>query len=179
VVPQVQILVDEAPDDLTDQAQTMLDIATASVDDPAGFQDPEAQAAFGEFGSAAHTGCGYESVDVSAVDYAFEGVPESVPSGTASIALTNNGNEDHEMVLFRRADGETRPVDELLALPDSEVGDAVTFTAATQASPGDTGYLAADLEAGDYIAVCFLPVGGAPDGPPHFTEGMVTEFSVA
>jgi hypothetical protein len=179
VLPQLEVLVEEAPEDLTEQAQTMLDIAGESVEDPARFDDPAAEAAFLAFGDAVHTGCGYEAVDVSAVDYGFEGLPETVAGGTTSIALTNEGDEEHEMVLFRRADGETRPVDELLALPEAEAGEALTFTAVAFASPGDTGYVATDLAAGDYVAVCFIPVGGAEDGPPHFTEGMVAEFEVA
>lgn len=179
VLPQIEVLVEEAPEELTEPAQTMLDIATESVEDPARFEDPAAQDAFLEYGGAVHSDCGYESVDVSAIDYGFDGVPESVPTGTTSIALTNEGNEEHEMVVFRRADGETRPVEELLALPEAEAGEALTFTAATFASPGATGYVATDLEAGDYVAVCFIPVGGADDGPPHFTEGMIAEFEVA
>ena len=31
---------------------------------------------------------------------------------------------------------------------------------------------------GEYAMVCFIPVGGAEDGPPHFTQGMVQEFIV-
>ena len=179
VLPQIQILADEAPEELAEPAQTMLDIATESVEDPSRFEDPAAQEAFLEYGGAVHTDCGFESVDVSAIDYGFEGLPESVPAGTASFALTNEGDEEHEMVLFRRADGETRPVEELLALPEAEAGEALTFTAATFASPGDTGYVATELEAGSYVTVCFIPVGGADDGPPHFTEGMIGEFEVA
>lgn len=126
-----------------------------------------------------HTGCGYEPVDVTAVDYQFEDVPTTVPAGTVSIALANEGTEQHEMILFRRADGETRPAVELLGLPDAEAEEALAFTQAIVTEPGQTGYGNADLEAGGYVGVCFLPVGGGEDGPPHFTEGMVTEFEVA
>jgi hypothetical protein len=124
-----------------------------------------------------HDGCGYQQLDVTAVNYAFEGVPDSLDAGTTSLALTNDADEMHEMVLFRRADGETRSVDELLALPQGDPALEVVTAAFVQ--PGETGYTTADLEAGGYIGVCFLPVGGAEDGPPHFTEGMVTEFEVA
>jgi hypothetical protein len=179
VLPHIQVLAEQAPEELAEPAQTMLDIGTASVDDPAQFQDPAAEEAFNEFGAAVHTDCGYESLDVTAVDYDFQGVPDSVSSGTTTVALTNDGSEQHEMVLLRRADGETRSVDELLALPEDEAMEALAFTGAAFAEPGETGFLTADLEAGDYVAVCFLPVGGAEDGAPHFTRGMVTEFEVA
>jgi hypothetical protein len=36
-----------------------------------------------------------------------------------------------------------------------------------------------DLEPGRYAAVCFIPIGGGEDGPPHFTGGMVAELEVA
>jgi hypothetical protein len=178
-LPQIQILADEAPDELADAGQTMLEIGTAAVDDPAQFDDPDAEAAYLEYGGAVHTGCGFESVDVSAVEYEYQGLPESASPGTTSIALTNDGTEQHEMVLFRRQDGDTRPIEEVLALPEDEAEQSVTFTGATFAEPGDTGFLTADLGAGSYVAVCFVPVGGAEDGPPHFTQGMVSEFEVA
>jgi hypothetical protein len=42
----------------------------------------------------------------------------------------------------------------------------------------------ADLTSGSYAAVCFIPVGSVDeeteaDGPPHFTQGMKTEFTVS
>jgi hypothetical protein len=134
--------------------------------------------AFGELGAPAHEDCGFEAVDVTAVNYAYEGIPESVPAGPVSFAMTNDGTEEHEMVVFRRNEGETRSVEELLALPEAEVEEAVSFTTATFAPPGGTGYTQSELEPGGYIAVCFIPVGGAEDGPPHFTEGMSAEFEV-
>ena len=48
--------------------------------------------------------------------------------------------------------------------------------------PGSTDYVVADLEPGNYVVLCFLPVGmkamdgPPPDGPPHFMEGMVAEL---
>jgi hypothetical protein len=139
------------------------------------------EAAFGaysEMAAAVHTGCGYEAVDLSAVNYAFVDLPATLAAGTTSFALTNDADEEHEMVLFRLADGETRTPEELLDLPEAEAEEAVTFSGVTFAGPGETGYVAAELEAGAYFAVCFLPVGGGEDGPPHFTEGMLTEFEV-
>ena len=139
----------------------------------------EVLAVYNDIVAPTHTGCGYEEVDITAVDYAFENVPESVPSGTVSFSLANEGDEQHEFILFRRADGETRTVDELLALPEEESETALLFTQAIVTEPGATGYANAELEAGGYVAICFLPVGGGEEGPPHFTEGMVTEFEVA
>lgn len=52
------------------------------------------------------------------------------------------------------------------------------FVTATFAEPGDEGSALVTLEPGDYAMVCFVPVGGGEDGPPHFTEGMLHEFTV-
>ena len=57
------------------------------------------------------------------------------------------------------------------------------------AAPGTEGYTAMELEPGRYMAICFLPEGATPenlpklesgeiDGAPHFTLGMISEFSV-
>ena len=83
------------------------------------------------------------------------------------------------MVMFRKADGETRSFEELFSLSEEEAGDAVQFTTATYSPIGATTYAFAELEPGSYATVCFIPVGGAEDGPPHFTEGMLAEFEVA
>ena len=34
------------------------------------------------------------------------------------------------------------------------------------------------LESGEYAALCFIPVGGAEGGEPHFLHGMLQEFTV-
>lgn len=44
--------------------------------------------------------------------------------------------------------------------------------------PGETKSFVANLTPGSYIFVCFLPVGGAATGAPHFTKGMYGEFTV-
>jgi len=145
-------------------------------------EPPDEDAIFGVYGElsqAVHEGCGYESVDVTGVDYAFEGIPESLPAGPTSFSFTNDGSEEHEMIVFRKADGETRTIEELLALPEAEAESAVVFATATFSPIGETSYTAGDLDAGEYAAVCFIPVGGGEDGPPHFTEGMLSEFEVS
>jgi len=178
VLPLIETLDASGNEATAEPVATMLEVATAAVDDPSQFDDPAAQEAFSEVGGVVHEGCGYAPVEVSGVEYAFEGIPETVEAGPTSFAFTNEGTEEHEMVMFRRADGETRTFEELLALPEEEVGDAVVFTTATYSPIGETTYAIADLEPGDYATVCFIPVGGAEDGPPHFTEGMLAEFEV-
>lgn len=118
-------------------------------------------------------------VEVAAVEYAFEDVPESVPAGMVAFKMANEGEEEHEMILFARAEGETRSFQELVELPEEESEDAVRFVGAAFAPPGADGVVLADLEPGDYAMACFIPVGGGEDGPPHVAEGMLAEFTVS
>jgi hypothetical protein len=47
-------------------------------------------------------------------------------------------------------------------------------------SSGEESYHVVDLEAGTYVAVCFLPDHlGEQTGMPHFMLGMIQEFAVA
>lgn len=129
--------------------------------------------------------CGWASVSFSTVDYAFEDLPETLEAGPTSFELHNDGAEAHELVLLRKNDGVTLSAEELIALPEEEAESMITFLGVAEPVPEDeTSYLVADLEPGDYVAICFIPTGttaldGPPaDGPPHFTHGMVREITV-
>ena len=125
--------------------------------------------------------CVDEVVDVSGVDYAFEGVPETFPAGKSGIRFSNDteNDEQHEFIIFKKADGETRTAEEILNDPAAQEQGPGEFSGAVFATPGVTSGAFLDLTPGDYIAVCFIPVGGGEEGPPHFTQGMVAEFGVA
>ncbi len=141
-----------------------------------------------------------EVVEVTAVDYGFEGLPDEVPAGT-KLSLKNEGAEPHEMVVIRVPDEETRPVSEIVALPEEELGAvfggeptpstvllAATGTTDTPGAVMGDGTL---TEPGRYAIVCFLPVGsddsileseGPPEGgsaPPHVSQGMFAELLVS
>lgn len=164
-------------------------------DDDAGGTDAPAGDATGE--PASDTA---DAVTVTAVDFAFEGVPASAPAGT-SFALRNDATTElHEIVAFRLPDDETRSIDELLELPEEEAG-ALLGEPATViiAPPQEDGFpVVGDgtlTEPGRYVFICAIPVGadpqayldaaeegdGPPDiggGPPHFVEGMVAELEI-
>ncbi|MBA3606206.1 MAG: hypothetical protein H0W46_09600, partial [Acidimicrobiia bacterium] len=98
---------------------------------------------------------------------------------------------------------ETRPVAELIQLPEEELdaimGGAEPATVIV-APPGEAGMpVLGDgtlAEAGRYVVLCAIPVGADPDevaaamqsetggppdlgdGPPHFTAGMIAELVV-
>lgn len=127
--------------------------------------------------------CGWTDVSVLAVDYAYEGIPDTLDPGTAVLSFTNGGQEPHEMVVFRKNDGVTLSAAEFLELPEDQATQNVTFTGAAYAPSGESSSVWFDLAAGDYLVMCFIPVGSTvggeeADGPPHATRGMVAEFTV-
>jgi plastocyanin len=147
-------------------------------------------------------------IEVTGVEYAYQGLPTSVPVGT-ELGFTNAGAEVHEMVLVRVADDTTESIEELLAM-DAEgrdplaeglvemIGESPLF-----AGPGESaeGTLALDRE-GAYVVLCFIPQGLTdmsvleslgPDtdpadvppevqelmaNPPHVALGMLQAFTV-
>jgi plastocyanin len=140
------------------------------------------------------------TLEVEAVDYAFQGLPETVPAGTRLTFTNSSTAELHELVAMRIPDEETRSLEELLTLPESELGAIFGGPPATvllappageQISAVGDGTLA---EPGRYALVCFIPTGadpaaylaeagpdGPPDvagGPPHIVHGMHAELVV-
>jgi uncharacterized cupredoxin-like copper-binding protein len=184
-----------AGEELAPLFQTMADNAPASVaDDVADLNDRAIQPLLEGEGEAfnaddtfeAYTAvvdrsadeCDLEPLAVTAVDYAFQGVPASIPAGTYAMELTNSGSEEHEMILFRKKPGVTQSIEEIVNLPEDQSDSLVEFGGAAFAPPGESGSTLAELEPGEYGMACFIPVGGAEDGPPHFTRGMLAEFTV-
>jgi hypothetical protein len=140
-------------------------------------------------------------VEVTAVDYAFEGVPETLPAG-GRLWLTNVSEvELHELIAFMVPADEERSPEELAALPEAELEGLFTGppAAVLLAPPNDGAQINAVgdgtlTEPGRYVLFCAIPLGADPDaflnappsdgppevegGPPHFTEGMVGEITV-
>jgi len=144
-----------------------------------------------------------ETVEVTGVDYAFEGLPETIEAGTTLTFVNGSDAEFHEMVVIAIPDGEERSVEELVALPPEE-SDAIFASVqpalVTVAMPGEPGMpIVGDgtiAEAGRYAVVCFIPTGADPEavaaamqsatneppelegGPPHVANGMWAELTV-
>ena len=175
-------ITENAPDDLADTADELTTfIEPMTEGDASAFNTDEAFGTYSGFLTGAVASCDFNGVPITAVDYAFEDVPATVEAGTTSFTLTNasTGGEDHEMIVMRKADGVDTSWEELLAMSEEESADKVVFKGAGFAADGgEPGTVLADLDAGEYLMICFLPVGGAEDGAPHFTEGMQHEFTV-
>jgi hypothetical protein len=178
------------------RALAVAGLVAAALALPAAAQSPSAAPSTGPVASAAASPAG-PAITVTARDYLFEGLPTSVPAGT-SLTLTNAGTELHELIVVRKNDGVTQTWDELIALPEGESDQYVTFLGVLIADPGADGAspedgstsILLDTE-GDYLAICFIPEGmtsmaqamaspdpGASFGPPHFLLGMRQEFAV-
>ena len=113
-------------------------------------------------------------IPVTAVEYEFQGVEDELISGQTSFRLDNTGEEPHEFSLAR-INGD-QPLEELLQLPEKQVGKFIENAGRAFAEPGDSDLLELELEPGRYGYVCFIP---GPDGTPHAFLGMSGEFTVA
>lgn len=143
------------------------------------------------------TAGGPQTFEITAADYTFAGVPESVVAGSTLSLTTEPGGEPHEVVAVALPETETRPAGELVALPDDEFGALFAEEAAlvTIALPGTTdtpGPVVGDGtldEPGRYLLLCTFPQGTsvadveAATGPlegdqRHYTLGMFAELRV-
>ena len=98
--------------------------------------------------------------------------------GTGSVTIRNAGEEVHEFLIAELADGAT--VQDVIAYesaprPRTPAQPYTMVTGTSFIDPGGEGRLDLDLEAGEYVAICFIP---APTGEAHFALGMVHPFTV-
>lgn len=174
-----------APEGLDDEVAVMVATYEGLLEggDPAALGEPGFVEASGAVADAYFAGCDTnDELDVEGVDYAFDGLPEEISAGRVAVAFSNaaESGEAHEMVLFRRLAGTDESPDELFGLSDEELFSKVAMAGAVFVDePGGEAFAMYDLDAGDYIVVCSLPIGGDEGGAPHFTEGMVAELTVS
>ncbi len=153
------------------------------------FEDETFLAALGEIDQFVLDNCGYEQIDVSLQDYAFDGIPGEIEKGTVAFNVTNEGTELHELHFIRLKGDAT--LEDILELPaDAEEHEFEEFGSEVAgggfAFPGDSDVaLVKFKKTGTYVALCSIPVGSTPEagdeggsGPPHYTEGMAAEFEV-
>ena len=189
LLPALDELASSVPDEVADDVDALGDVLRDSLESGAEpFNEPEFVEADRNIDDYMIDNCGYEVVAVEAVDYRFENAPDSIEAGTVGFDFHNNGTEVHELVLFRIADGVDLAVEELLELPEDEVGSMVEFLGVAFAASGEEDVTFAELEPGRHVMLCFIPTGttsmdmlegeAPPEGAPHFTQGMVHEFEV-
>ena len=115
-------------------------------------------------------------IDVRGEEYAYENMPGKLAEGEHLFQFTNTGKEAHEMVVVGLS-AESTSIRDVLRLPAQEAMAKLNLVGRSVAEPGQEGLkVRAQLKPGRYALVCFLPV--AQSGPPHFTRGMIREFTV-
>ena len=150
---------------------------------------------------------GPPKITVVATDYAYAGIPATVPVGTVFRMDNASTDEFHELVFIHVDDSDTRTAAEIAAT-DLDVlfdGDNPTFGLLGDvmlALPGGGSYVVNGVAGqgitnpGRYIVMCLIPVGADPgfaaqqaaDGPPtaedlagtvpHYQMGEYAEFIV-
>ena len=141
------------------------------------------------------------TVEVRAVDYGFEGLPERVAAGSTFTLVNESAVELHELVAIRLPEGEKRTADELIQLPPEELAAFFPMVDSVIIAPPEsegfpvegTGTL---TEPGRYLIICAIPTGADPGeymaaaaeaeggppqvagGPPHLAVGMYGEILV-
>ena len=170
----------------TEIEQTIVDLkaaAQAEIADPEAEGSDEALELYNDTIAWAGDNCAVDELGVTAVDYNFDGAPDELSTGYHVVEFSNEGQEQHEMFALRFNEGTTETIGELFELPEDEVFGKITPVNATFAPPGGSSAVSWNLsEPGRYAIVCFIPTGSVGenegDGPPHFTQGMVHEFTV-
>lgn len=182
VAPVFQTIADEAPDSLAADAEELNEAIQALTEgDAEAFNSDATFEKYTSLVDGAVDECGYETVDVTGIDYAYQGVPETIEAGTVAFTFTNAAeSEDHMMGIIKKKDGVDLSWEELLELPEEEAEQSTEFKGEAFAPAGEESSSLAELDAGEYAMICFIPVGSpdTEDGPPHFTEGMLQEFTV-
>lgn len=140
------------------------------------------------------------TVEVTAVDFGFEGLPETVVVGTTLTLINESDMELHELVALKLPEDETRTVEELVAQPQDLAPLFPSVTTVIIAPPGEDGVAVEGTgridQPGRYAIICAIPTGADPleymeaaaeseggppevsGGPPHFAHGMYAELIV-
>lgn len=113
-----------------------------------------------------------ETVDITATEYEFDPSTVSVSAGIVTFAVTNAGNQNHELAFLPGGGDIPLTAD---GAPDE---DALAEGGAFELegfSPDQTCNATYDFEPGTYTLFCIVE---APDGETHASKGMIGELTV-
>jgi uncharacterized cupredoxin-like copper-binding protein len=143
--------------------------AAGCGDDDSSTDDDSSAATESSTTTAAATG---ETVEIKMGDFYFDPKDATATAGTVSISAPNEGEVEHELVLFKtNLDPAKLPTDS-----SGEVDEAKLETEATtpgeieEIAPGDTGEGEFEMTAGKYVMFCNLPA--------HYAQGMYGSVTV-
>jgi hypothetical protein len=114
-----------------------------------------------------------EDINVTAVEYEFQGIPDAVSAGPHRFILQDTGEEPHVLYLFLITGDQT--IQELIELPEKQSNKLTQAVDRAETAPGESDHFNADLIPGRFGYVCFVET---KDGTPHFALGMRGEFTV-
>lgn len=134
--------------------------------------------------TASATAAGEENaVAISGIDYGFS-VTGTPKQGLTRITFENTGQDFHMAAIARLNDGKSA-ADALTALQSEDESDDAEVLQSPDTyldgnpsllTPGARTTTYAQLAAGKYAIICFLPA--KDDGQPHFAKGMISELTV-
>lgn len=124
-------------------------------------------------------------VDVELYNFAYV-MPQEIPAGARWWRLHNNGDQSHEVSIYRLAEGQT--LEQLQAqLEEREAGPGqrpsvanyVLEIPALSTGAGQTNHVQWDLPPGAYVIFCRVPDFSTPQWwPHHWHKGMFKEITV-
>jgi hypothetical protein len=110
-------------------------------------------------------------------DYKFD-LSSPLKSGQNIVKVENTAEQPHEVAVFKLAPGKTmKDFEKWLPVSDKNPNlPAIPAGGVVGLSKGGHAFFTVNLDAGDYVLVCFLQ--DAKDGKPHFVHGMVQPFKI-
>jgi hypothetical protein len=134
---------------------------------------------------------GGQAVELTAIDYGYENVPDDLSAGLVELSFANQGKVDHEAAFVEIGD---TPLDQFLddfppVLEGGPFPEYAEHVAVPIETPGgEDGEATFLLAEGTYALLCALtgdaeappaPPGEDPvEGAPHYTKGMATTVEV-
>lgn len=182
VLPHLEAALGSAPAELVEPLSALLPVfESARRGEALPVDDRSFNGAVATYEAWAHAHCGYQNVELMAMDYEFQGNPPSLRPGPTSFSLMNHSERDefHSAVLIRRKDGEDIGLKELFQVPVEELtgyGDLVPGSAG--AEPAATSGMLVDLRPGHYFLICALQSDENDPSSSHLLRGMLAEFDV-
>jgi hypothetical protein len=115
-------------------------------------------------------------VTVRASEFAFS-APKSVPAGTLTFRMVNDGKQLHHVSIVKLLNGKT-VADYVAALkkPGPPPAWSVDVGGPNAAVPGGMSDATVTLEPGSYALVCYVPSPG--EMAPHLMKGMIAPLTV-
>jgi hypothetical protein len=151
------------------------------------FDDPSFEQNINAIDEYRYNSCGYRQLDVTGIEYEFQGLPKTLPAGKVAIRFTDTGAELHELAIYRMKTKDS--LKKVVGLSEKEQSKKLEPVGGTFAMQNETSYTIAELtKPGRYAVICHLPVGSTSveaaeeaehDHPKsHAQEGMYATITV-